>query len=244
MVPGKYAAREDELSRINQAMVLAAGSGKRLRPLTLDTPKALLCVGGKPMIAHILERLHQHGVSRVVVNTHYLAPQLEDYLKTFQDIDIIISHEPELLETGGGVFKVLSYFQGHPFFVMNADTWWQETDPSLLKRLESFWNSQIMDALLAIAPKTQGLHFEGAGDYSREKNGRLRFRSPQAPYVFIGPRILHPNLFTRGKPGFSPQTLFFHQAETNQRLYGIIHSRKWCDMGTPLAYQGLKEYLK
>jgi len=231
---------------INQAMVLAAGLGKRLRPLTLSTPKPLLSIAGKPIIAYVLERLQHHGVSRVVVNTHYLANQLEDYLKTFPGIDITIAHETELLETGGGVFQVLPYFQGRPFFVINADTWWQEAETSLLQRLESCWKGENMDALLAIAPKSQGIEFPGAGDYYMEENGHLRFRASQsqAPYVFIGARILHPRLFAGITPGFFTQPTLFHQAEAKQRLHGVIHAHKWCDIGSLNAYQALKEYLK
>lgn len=232
---------------IDQAMVLAAGLGKRLRPLTLTTPKPLLPVAGKPIIAHVLERLHQHGVSRVVVNTHYLADQLEDYLRAVPDLDITISHEPELLETGGGVLNVLPYFEGRPFFAINADTWWQESeDASLLERLESCWDGSNMDALLAIAPKNQGIEFQGAGDYYIEAGGELRFRASntQAPYVFIGARILHPRLFDGASPGFFTQPTLFHQAEAKQRLHGIIHEHKWCDIGSLNAYQALQEYLR
>ncbi|WP_052046208.1 nucleotidyltransferase family protein [Candidatus Paracaedibacter symbiosus] len=101
---------------IDQAILLAAGFGKRLQPLTLTTPKPLLPVQGTPILAHLLDRLRQHGVKKVVVNTHYLAQQLEDYLATVKTPNILISHEPELLETGGGVLQALSHFEGHPFF--------------------------------------------------------------------------------------------------------------------------------
>lgn len=232
---------------ISQAMVLAAGLGKRLRPLTLSTPKPLLPIAGKPIIAHVLEKLRSHGVSCVVVNTHYLADQLEDYLQTIPGLNITISHEPELLETGGGVLKALPHFKGRPFFAINADTWWQETgNNSLLQRLESGWNEASMDALLAVAPKDQGIEFPGAGDYYMEENGELRFRAshPQAPYVFIGARILHPRLFAGMSPGFFTQLALFHQAEAKKRLYGIIHDQKWCDIGSLNAYQALQEYLR
>lgn len=234
---------------INQAMVLAAGFGKRLRPLTLTTPKPLVPLVGKPMIAHVLERLQRHGIHRVVVNTHHLADQLADYLHTFSkgvpELEITISHESELLETGGGVLKVLSYFNGRPFFVVNADTWWQETEIPLLQRLESYWNEEIMDALLAIAPKSQGIEFSGAGDYYQDETGHLLFRAlqPQAPYVFIGARILHSRLFDGVAPGFLTQPTLFHQAEAKQKLYGVVHKGKWCDVGSLNTYQALQDYL-
>lgn len=231
---------------VKQAMVLAAGLGKRLRPLTLTTPKPLLPIVGKPIIAHVLDRLRRHGVSRVVVNTHYLADQLEDYLKTISGLDIIISYEPVLLETGGGVLKALSYFDGKPFFAINADTWWQESeDVSLLQRLESCWDDAKMDALLAISSKNQGIEFQGVGDYYIEENKVLRFRAAhsQAPYVFIGVRILHPRLFDGMVPDYFTQPILFHRSEKQQRLHGVLHDHKWCDIGSFHAYRALQEYL-
>ncbi len=232
--------------RINQAIVLAAGIGKRLRPLTLTTPKPLLPIQGRPILETVLKRLQKHGVQKIIVNTHYLADQLHHYLRKTWGDQIIISHEPDLLETGGAVVNVLSKFSDQPFFAINADIWWQESEVlSLLQSLESRWNDTTMDALLALNPKDYAIGFNGDGDYHLKDDLRLQYRDPNtaAPYIFSGVRILHPRLFEGIEPGFLPQTVLFHQAEAKQRLYGLVHSEKWCDIGTLNAYQALQDYL-
>lgn len=232
---------------IDQAMVLAAGFGKRLQPLTLTTPKPLLPILKEPILGYVLDRLHRHGVKKIVVNTHYLASQLAAYLVTVSASQIIISHEPELLETGGGVLQALPYFEKRPFFVVNADIWWQETEnASLLQRLEQKWDETTMDALLALIPKDQAIGFTGIGDYHMASDHRLKFREKNqtAPYIFSGVRILHPRLFDGAAPGPFPQTDLFHKAETKQQLHGLIHNNSWCDMGSLDTYKALEEYLQ
>lgn len=232
--------------RINQAIVLAAGIGKRLRPLTLTTPKPLLSIQGKPILEVVLKRLQDHGVEKIIVNTHYLADQLHKYLKEIWGNQVIISHEQNLLETGGAVVNVLAEFSNQPFFAINADIWWQESEAeSLLQSLESAWNETTMDALLALIPKDHAIEFTGDGDYYLKDDLRLQYRASNtvAPYIFSGVRILHPRLFKGIEPGFLPQPVLFHQAEARQRLYGLVHSQKWCDIGTLNAYQALQNHL-
>jgi len=234
------------MKKIDQAIVLAAGIGKRLRPLTLTTPKPLLPIQGAPIIETVLNRLKKQGVRKVIVNTHHLADQLHEYLTTVSGIEIVISYEPELLETGGGVLKVLSEFSGQPFFAVNADIWWQESPPlSLFQRLEAAWNEAAMDILMALIPKQQAIEFPGPGDYYLNADLTLRFRATnsQAPFIFSGVRLLHPRLFEGITPGFLQQPILFHQAEAKQRLYGLVHDNKWCDIGTLEAYQALETYL-
>lgn len=231
---------------INQAIVLAAGIGKRLRPLTFTTPKPLLPIQRKPILDIVLKRLQVHGVQKIIVNTHHLADQLHHYLEEKGGKEIIISHEPELLETGGAVVNVLSEFSEQPFFAINADIWWQESRPeSLLQRLEAAWDDTKMDALLALISKDQAIEFMGEGDYHLKADSMLQYRDPNssAPYIFSGVRILHPRLFDGLEPGFLPQPVLFHQAEANQRLYGLVHPEKWCDIGTLNAYQALQNHL-
>lgn len=231
--------------KIDQAFILAAGLGKRLRPLTLTTPKPLLPLNGKPLIHYTLERLRHHGVKKIVINTHYLAEQIHAYLATLSDLPILISHEPDLLETAGGVLNVLSEFSSNPFFVINADVWWQEShNTPLLQQLEKQWREDDMDILMALIPKSRAISFLGVGDYHIKEDSRLQFRQShqEAPYIFSGIRIVHPRLFAGLAPGFSSQLSLFHQAEANGRLYGMIHDYPWCDIGTPAAYQALQAF--
>lgn len=234
------------MKKIDQAIILAAGLGKRLRPLTLTTPKPLLPLQGIPIIEMVLNRLRQQGVRKIVVNTHYLADQLHQYLAQVLDLEILISYEPELLETGGAVINVLSEFSGQPFFAINADVWWEEQSPNtLLQRLESTWDEATMDILMALIPKSQAIEFPGPGDYHFKSESLLQHRTAdsQAPYIFSGVRILHPRLFDGVAPGIIPQPVLFHQAEAQQRLHGLSHDNKWCDIGTLAAYRALNEHL-
>lgn len=234
------------MKKIDHAIVLAAGLGKRLRPLTLTTPKPLLPIQGVPIIETILTRLKQQGVRKVIVNTHYLADQIQQYLTQVSGLEILISHEPELLETGGAVMNVLSEFSNQPFFAINADVWWQESTPdTLLQRLESSWDDATMDILMALISKSHAIEFPGPGDYHFTTDSRLRYRAAdnQAPYIFSGVRILHPRLFDGVTPGFIPQPVLFHQAEARQRLHGLSHENAWCDIGTLEAYRALEAHL-
>lgn len=234
------------MKKIDHAIVLAAGLGKRLRPLTLTTPKPLLPIQGVPIIETVLTRLKQQGVRKVIVNTHYLADQMQQYLTQFSRLEIVISHEPELLETGGAVMNVLPEFSNQPFFAINADVWWQESVPdTLLQRLESSWDDDTMDILMALIPTSQAIEFPGAGDYHFTTGSHLKYRTAdsQAPYIFSGVRILHPRLFDGVTPGFIPQPVLFHQAESRQRLHGISHENAWCDIGTLKAYRALEAHL-
>lgn len=234
------------MTQIDQAIILAAGLGKRLHPLTLTTPKPLLPIQGQPIIKTIIDRLQQYGIHKIIVNTHYLAEHLESYLASLSGVDFFISYEPVLLETGGAIINVLPKLEDKPFFVLNADIWWQESTPDpLLKRLERAWDNTTMDALLAMIPTSQALGFSGPGDYYFRKESLLQHRGTkkEAPYIFSGVRLFHPRLFNNMKPMFLPQLILFHQAEARQRLHGLIHPEKWCDIGTLTAYRLLQEYL-
>lgn len=224
---------------ITQAMVLAAGEGRRLRPLTEHTPKPLIQLGGKAMLDHVLDGLAAVGVTRCVVNTHHLADQIQAHVKKRPYPEIIISHEPDLLDTGGGITKALPYFGGEPFFVVNADIWWRDKRHSCLRQLNALWDSARMDALLLLAPVKTAIGYEGAGDYFLFPDGHVRYRgdAPTAPYVFSGIRILHPRLLTGQEVRPFSIMPFFHKAERQGRLYGMAHEGDWGDMGT---WEGLR----
>lgn len=231
---------------IKQAMVLAAGEGRRLRPLTETTPKPLIPIAGVTMLDHALDQLAYAGVEKCVVNTYYLASQIHHHVKNRKAPQIIISHEKELLNTGGGIVNALPHFKGQPFFVLNADIWWRDLHGSCLQQLYDFWNSDDMDALLLLTPKEQGIGFEGRGDYDLMPDGKLIYRGDKdtAPYIHNGIRILHPRLFANQNVHAFSMMTSLHQAEKNGRLYGLVFEGEWGDIGTLESLGIIKSYVE
>lgn len=225
-------------------MVLAAGRGQRLRPLTDTTPKPLIPVRGKPLLDHTLDQLHAYGVNRCVINTHHLADQIHDYAQKRQTPEIILSHEPEILETGGGILKALSHFKERPFFSVNADVWWGDESEtahmSPLALLNAAWDEALMDILLLLIPKDKAVGYTGAGDYQlKDSTGKIEHRGDHltAPYVYGCLQILHPRLFQGEKVGAFSMTKMFGKAQQQGRLYGVVYEGLWCDIGTPEALE-------
>lgn len=219
---------------ITQAMVLAAGEGRRLRPLTEHMPKPLIPIAGKTMLDHALDQLAAVEVTRCVVNTYHLADQIHKHLQGRACPEMIISHEPELLNTGGGITKALPYFKEEPFFVLNADIWWRDAHEPCLRQLNKIWDSATMDALLLLVPQEKAIRYKDTGDYFLTPDGRARHRRDEAtaPYIFSGIRILHPRLLADQEVHPFSIVPFFHKAESQGRLYGVIYDGEWGDMGT------------
>ncbi len=219
---------------ITQAMILAAGEGRRLRPLTDHTPKPLIQVGGKVMLDHALDQLAAVGVTRCVINTHHLADQIQAHVKGRTNPEVIISHETKLLNTGGGIMKALPHFEGEPFFVLNADIWWRDTDRSSLAQLNHFWDSSQMDALLLLVQVEKAIGYTGVGDYflTSEDKASYRKNQPTAPYIFSGIRIIHPRLLAGQEVCPFSIVPLFHQAEEQGRLFGLVFEGDWGDIGT------------
>jgi MurNAc alpha-1-phosphate uridylyltransferase len=216
-------------------MVLAAGLGLRMRPLTLTTPKPLLEVGGKTMLDAALDRLVEAGIKRAVVNTHYLADKIEAHLKVRKNIEIIISHEPELLETGGGIKNALSYFGGKPFFAMNADLPWTEGKHPALTRMAAAWDPAKMAALILLMPTAKARGFGTKGDFVMEQDGRVHRLNdrPPYPYVMLSAQILKPELFEKVSDRIFSNNLIWDKVEKEGRLYGIKHEGACYHVGTP-----------
>jgi MurNAc alpha-1-phosphate uridylyltransferase len=221
---------------IDTAMILAAGRGERMRPLTDKIPKPLIPIAGKSMLERSLERLAAYGVGNIVVNVHHLGQQIADSV----DGRARVIFEEKLLETGGSVKNALPLLGNKPFFVLNGDGLWRErTEESLLSRLEGRWDSERMDALLLLQPlhKVIGREPKDRGDYFFEPRGRLRHRgtAPLSPYVFASVSICTPRLF-RDSPD-APFSLLrlWHRAEAEGRLFGMIHDGDWFHIGTPEA---------
>ncbi len=219
----------------NTAMVLAAGLGTRMRPLTLQKPKPLFEVGGRTMLDHALDKLVAVGIGCVVVNTFYLPEQIEAHLAARRDIEIIISRETELLDTGGGIKNALHHFGDRPFFALNADLPWMDGDQPSLSRMADIWDATKMDGLLLLMPTNKARGFAATGDFAMDKDGRVWRKDlpPPRPYVWISAQILKPELFA-GEPEkkFSNNKIW-DKAEAQNRLYGIEHNGTCYHVGTP-----------
>jgi N-acetyl-alpha-D-muramate 1-phosphate uridylyltransferase len=220
------------------AMVLAAGLGTRMRPLTDDRPKALVEVGGKALIDHVLDRLGAAGVERAVVNVHWFAERLEAHLAARTGgPEIIISDErAELLETGGGLKKARGLLGDDPVFVANIDSVWIDRGDAL-GDLIRLWDPARMDAALLLARREGSIGFEGDGDFFLEGDGRLTFRSdrPSAPFAYMGVHITKPGVVDDGPDGpFSLSTIWRRSAPEG-RLYGCVLDGDWMHVGDPGA---------
>lgn len=217
------------------AMLLAAGLGTRMRPLTDDTPKPLLKVAGKPLIDYALDRFAAAGVSKAVVNVHYRADQMEAHLATRAAPQIVISDERELLlETGGGLKKALPHLGEKPVFCTNTDAILIDGDDEGCRTLTQTWNDAAMDALLLLIPVEATSGYAGKGDFTQDPSGRIALRSGDAaPYVFTGLQIIAPALIAEGPDGpFSTRVLWDKAAERG-RLFGAVIDGFWLHVGDP-----------
>lgn len=224
------------MTDIDTAMVLAAGFGKRMRPLTEKTPKPLVRLCGKPLIDWTFERLRSAGLTRFVVNSHYLGDQIAAHFRTAADVTL--SPESEILDTGGGVTKALPLLGAKPFFVANADTVWLDGPRPAANRMCDAFDAARMDALLLLHPvATAGGDYGGVGDFHLDPTGvaRRRMEHEVAPYLFAGLSVLTPGLFKDAPEGpFSLVRLFDKAAEAG-RLHGLVHDGEWYHVGTPEA---------
>lgn len=224
--------------RPDTAMVLAAGLGERMRPLTDTMPKPLVQLDGRALIDHALDRLAAAGIRRAVVNVHYKADQLEAHVRGRSAPDIIISDERDaLLETGGGVVRALPLLGERPFLIHNSDTVWIEGPGSNLQRLIDTWNAEQMDTLLLLAPTETSLGYDGHGDFLMDANGRLERPAAggTAPFVFAGVSIAHPRMFKDAPHGAFSLNVLWSKAIAAKRAYGIRLDGRWMHVGTPGA---------
>jgi len=222
---------------IERAMVLAAGIGHRMRPLTDSRPKALVEVAGRSLIDRALDRLEDAGVKTCVVNLHHLAAMLRRHLTARKSPAIVFSPEDTLLETGGGVKHALPLLGEAPFYAVNCDALWLDGPVSTLKLMARLWDPQRMDALLLVQPTVSAVGYDGVGDYFMEPDGMLRRRIEErvAPFVFAGVQILSPTLFAGAPEGpFSLRDLY-DKAQEAGRLFGLRHDGMWFHVGTPDA---------
>lgn len=221
------------------AMVLAAGLGKRMRPLTATRPKPLVEVAGKALLDHALDRLKAAGVKRAVVNVHYLADALEAHLKRrVTGIDVTVSDErAQLLETGGGLVKALPLIDVDPFLVVNSDNLWVDGPMDSIQALAARWDDEAMDALLLLVPLARANCHKGRGDFHMDGAGRISRRKPSrvGPFVFTGVQIVSKRLFEGAKAEPFSLNVLWDRAIEQGRVFGMVHNGLWFDVGTPPA---------
>lgn len=218
------------------AMVLSAGLGKRMRPLSTTRPKPLVRVAGRTLIDHCLDKLDDAGVARAVVNVHYLPDQLVAHLDARKSPQIAISDEREaLLETGGGLIKAQPLIGSDPFFCLNSDNIWLDGPVNAFAALSEAWDAERMDALLLLVPHARAFNYRGKGDFhldplgriSRRRNGRI------APFIFSGIQLVSRRLLRDAPEGAFSTSVLWNRAIDEGRLYGLSHTGLWFEVGAP-----------
>jgi MurNAc alpha-1-phosphate uridylyltransferase len=222
------------------AMVMAAGLGKRMRPLTATRPKPLVEVAGRPLIDHVFDRLRSAGVKRAVVNVHYMADALEAHLAArVKGIELAVSDERRaLMETGGGIVQARDLIGDAPFLVINSDNLWIDGPTDAIRALAARWDDATMDALLLLVPLAQAHCHAGQGDFRIDPNGRIvgrRVPGKPAPFVYTGVQILSPRVIADWPEGPFSTMLFWERAIAAGRAFGLVHQGLWFDVGTPGA---------
>ena len=235
------------MTEIKRAMIMGAGHGTRMAPLTDDKPKPLVRFMGKPLIDHALARLSAAGVDEVVVNVHAHADLLEAHLKRIPMPKIVISDErDQLLDTGGGVKKARSLLGDDPIITFNSDSVWSEGRRPTLTRMMDAWDPEHMDALLMIASATNTIGEVRRGDFTMEPDGRLVRREEQsvAPFMFAGVQIVNPTLFDEGPDGAFSTNLIWDKAIERGRLFGLRMEATWMHVGTPDDLADAERFLR
>ena len=228
------------------AMVLAAGLGKRMRPLTASQPKPMVRVAGKPLIDHALDRLRDAGIARAVVNVHYLPDAVEAHLADRQVPEVLFSDEREqLLETGGGLVKA-QHLLPDPFFCLNSDNIWLDGPKNAFAELSDVWDADRMDALLLLVPHKGAQNFTGPGDFHMDARGLLSRRQSGriAPFIFTGIQLIAKRLLREAPAGPFSTNRLWDRAIGEGRLYGMAFAGTWFEVGTPQAIKPTEEALE
>lgn len=234
------------MKSIDQAMILAAGLGTRMAPLTADNPKPLIEVHGRALIDHVIDKMVDAGVKFLVVNVHYKAEMIKAHLAGRKDISIQICDETDaILDTGGAIANALPLFRDKPFFAQNSDSFWVEGMGQALSRMRERWDSDKMDALMLLAPCATSIGYEGRGDFEMDADGRLTRREEMklAPFVWTGLQIVHPRLFDGAPSGRFSINPIWDKAIQNERLFGIRLDGVWIHVGTPEAKSEAERFL-
>ncbi len=217
------------------AMIMAAGLGKRMRPLTETLPKPLVQVAGKPLIDHSLDRIVDAGIGRAVVNVHYLADALEAHLAGRSAPRIVVSDERfALLETGGGMVKA-SPLLPDPFFCINSDNIWLDGPRNTFRELTDVWNPDTMDALLLVSPHSRARNYVGKGDFQLDSHGKISRRRAGriAPFIYTGIQLVAHRLLRDPPDGPFSTMVLWERAIAEERLFGLVHTGDWFEVGEP-----------
>ena len=221
------------------AMVMAAGLGTRMLPLTKDRPKPLVQVAGQTLLDHVLDQLRAAGVGRIVVNVHYLADQVEAHLAAHAtDFDVRISDERALLrDTGGGLVQALDLIVGDPFYCINADNWWTDVGENGLLRMAEAWDDARMDVLMLLVPTERAGNTQGTGDFDLDEEGHISRNGPKRPrpYVWTGIQLLAKQVIVDPPAEVFSTNVFWDRAIAAGRCFGLVHHGDWFDVGYPAA---------
>jgi N-acetyl-alpha-D-muramate 1-phosphate uridylyltransferase len=220
-------------------MIMAAGLGSRMMPLTASRPKPLIEVAGMTLLDHVLDQLRAAGVGRIVVNVHYLADQVEAHLASHAaDFEVTISDERDLLrDTGGGLIKAKVLIEGDPFFCVNADNWWTDGGENALLRMARAWDAGTMDVLMLVVPFDRAGNTQGTGDFDIDDAGRLSRDGPkrQRGYVWTGVQLLARDVVADPPEAVFSTNVFWDRALAAGRCFGLVHDGLWFDVGYPEA---------
>lgn len=227
------------VKHVNTAMIMAAGKGTRMMPLTADRPKPLVAVAGTALLDHVLDHLRDAGVGQIVINAHYRASQVEDHMADHAaDFKVAISDERDLLlDTGGGLVRALPLIPDDPFICVNADNWWTNDGENAFTRLMAAWDDNAMDVLMLLIPYAEANNTQGQGDFDLDVDGRLSRRKAdqQAAYVWTGIQMLSKRLIIDPPSEVFSTNVFWDRAIAKGRCYGLVHEGLWFDVGYPDA---------
>jgi MurNAc alpha-1-phosphate uridylyltransferase len=221
------------------AMIMAAGKGTRMMPLTADRPKPLIKVAGTTLLDHVLDLLRDAGIGRIVVNVHYFPEMIEAHLAAnARDFDVAISDERELLrDTGGGLTHALPLIPDDPFFCINADNWFADTQVHALHRMAKAWDAARMDVLMLVVPFERAGNTQGIGDFDIDDKGRLSRDGSrrERPYVWTGIQLIAKHVVADPPGEVFSTNVFWDRAIAAKRCFGLVHDGDWFDVGYPAA---------
>ena len=227
------------VKHVDTAMIMAAGKGTRMMPLTADRPKPLIEVGGVALLDHVLDHVRDAGIGKIVVNVHYRAEQVEQHLAaSAADLNVRISDERDVLrDTGGGLVHALPLISDDPFICVNADNWWTNAGENALLQLMAHWDDARMDVLMLLIPLESAHNSQGIGDFNMDADGRLSRRQGDAPasFVWTGVQMLSKRLIVDPPSDVFSTNIFWDRAIAQGRCMGIVHDGLWFDVGYPAA---------
>lgn len=231
------------------AMILCAGLGTRMRPLTNTTPKPLIKVADKPLVQYAYDNLRRGNVGRIVVNVHYLAGQVEQWVKGQRDPGLLVSDErKQLLDTGGGVSKALQLMTAQCFYVLNADSFWIDTNDAVpaLDNMKLSMKDGAKDFALLLARRENATGYNGKGDFFCDTHGRLERRgiADSAPYVYAGCYLASRAAYRNVPRGAFSANMLWDRAIAEGRAKGIVLDGHWFHVGTPQAIAEVERVIK